>query len=262
MTRLADYQHKYKYVAFERHDDGVLEMRIHDNGGAAKWTAHPGGIHEELGYAFYDVGRDLENRVVIFTGTGDIFLTEFDPTPEDPDAGTPLFWDRIFKEGRDLLMNLLEIEVPVIGVVNGPVTIHSELPTMSDIVLAADDAIFADKVHTTNGYVAGDGVHVWWQMLLGPNRGRHFLLTGDEIDAPEAKRLGFVAEIHPRETLMDRARELAHGLAKQHRTMLRSSRVAFTQHIKRRMLDDLGYGLQLEALSAMSLMHDMMKGQK
>ena len=99
-------------------------------------------------------------------------------------------------------------------------------------------------------------------MLLGPNRGRHFLLTGDEIDAREAKRLGFVAEIHPRETLMDRARELAHGLAKQHRTMLRSSRVAFTQHIKRRMLDDLGYGLQLEAISAMSLMHDMMKGQK
>ena len=262
MTKLADYKHKYQYVAFERSDDGVLEMRIHDKGGEAKWTAHPGGIHDELGYAFYDVGRDIENKVVILTGTGANFLTEFDPTPEDPDAGTPIYWDRIFKEARDLLMNLLDIEVPVIGVVNGPVTMHSELPTMSDIVLAADDAIFADGAHVPNGYVPGDGVHVWWQMILGPNRGRHFLLTGEPIDAQEAKRLGFVAEIHPRDKLMERAREIARGLAKQHRTMLRSTRVVFTQHIKRRMLDDLGYGLQLEAISAMSLMHDMAKGAK
>jgi enoyl-CoA hydratase/carnithine racemase len=262
MTRFTDYKDKYKYIAFERSEDGILEMRIHDKGGPAKWTAHPGGIHDELGYAFYDVGRDMENRVVIFTGTGNVFLNEFDPTPEDPDAGTPIYWDRIFKEARDLLMNLLDIEVPVIGVVNGPVTMHSELPTMSDIVLAADDAIFADQAHVRNGYVPGDGVHVWWQMILGPNRGRHFLLTGEPIGAEEAKRLGFVAEVLPREKLMDRARELARSIAKQHRTMVRSTRVAFTQHIKRRMLDDLGYGLQLEAISAMSLMHDMMKGAK
>jgi enoyl-CoA hydratase/carnithine racemase len=150
----------------------------------------------------------------------------------------------------------------VIGVVNGPVTMHSELPTMSDIVLAADDASFADQAHVPNGYVPGDGVHVWWQMLLGPNRGRHFLLTGEPIGAEEARRLGIVAEIHPRAKLMDRARELARGLARQHRTMLRSSRVALTQNIKRRMLDDLGYGLQLEAISAMSLMHDMAKDAK
>ncbi|RYD91000.1 MAG: enoyl-CoA hydratase/isomerase family protein, partial [Sphingomonadales bacterium] len=109
---------------------------------------------------------------------------------------------------------------------------------------------------------SGDGVHIWWQMLLGPNRGRHFLLSGEAIDAQEAKRLGVVAEVLPRDQLMDRAREIARGLAAQHRTMLRGSRAAFVQHIKRRMLDDLGYGLQLEANAAMALMHDMAKGQK
>jgi hypothetical protein len=34
--------------------------------------------------------------------------------------------------------------------------------------------------------------------------------------------------------------------------MLRYTRVAFVQHIKRRMLDDLGYGLQLEAMGGLS----------
>ena len=35
-----------------------------------------GGIHYELGQAFYEIGRDYENRVVIMTGTGDNFCNE------------------------------------------------------------------------------------------------------------------------------------------------------------------------------------------
>jgi enoyl-CoA hydratase/carnithine racemase len=43
----------------------------------------------------------------------------------------------------------------------------------------------------------GDGVHTAWQTLLGLNRGRYFLLTAEEIDAPEALRLGVVQEALP-----------------------------------------------------------------
>jgi len=250
MTTLADYQHRYKFVRMERSADGVLELSIHNNGGPATWSSWPDGIHDELGHAFYQIGRDPENRVVIFTGTGDTFLTELDMSVPDPEAGTVQYWDRIYKEGKDLLMNLLDIEVPVIAVVNGPAHIHSELPTMCDIVLAAEHATFADKVHFPRGVVPGDGVHVWWQMLLGPNRGRHFLLTGTEIGARQAMDLGFVAEVHPADTVLDRAREIARDLAGRSRMQLRYTRVAFVQHIKRRMLDDLGYGLQLEAMAA------------
>lgn len=250
MTVLADYQNKYQFVRFERDADGVLELTIHKDGGPATWSTWPGALHDELGQAFYEVGRDIENRVVIFAGTGDTFLTELDFTGSDPERGSAAYWDRIYKEGKDLLMNLLDIEVPVIGVVNGPAHIHAELPTMSDIVLAADHATFADKAHSPRGVVPGDGVHIWWQMLLGPNRGRHFLYTGCEITAEEARDLGVVAEVHPADKLLDRAREIAHELAQRPRMQLRYSRVAFVQHIKRRMLDDLGYGLQLEAMAS------------
>jgi enoyl-CoA hydratase/carnithine racemase len=140
---------------------------------------------------------------------------------------------------------LLEIECPVIGAVNGPAFIHAEIPTMSDIVIASDRAAFADKAHAPGNVVPGDGVQVWWPMLLGPNRARHFLLTGAEISAEEALRLGQV---------MDRARVIARELAAKNPQMLRFSRAAMTQHIKRRMLDDLGYGLMLEGMGIMSLM--------
>jgi enoyl-CoA hydratase/carnithine racemase len=164
------------------------------------------------------------------------------------------YWDRIFKEGKDLLQNLLDIEVPIIGAVNGPAFIHAELLTLSDIVIASDRAAFADKAHGPGGVVPGDGAHVWWPMLLGPNRARHFLLTGEEISAEEGKRLGFVAEVVPHERVRDRAWEVARELLAKPPLMLKYTRAATMQHIKRRMLDDLGYGLMLEGMGIFSLL--------
>jgi len=250
VSRFEDYANRYRHVRIER-NDGIVEIAIHRNGGSAKWEATLGGIHDELGQAFYEVGRDPENRIVIITGTGDDFLVELDA--EGQPEITAQFWDRIFKEGKDLLNNLLDIEVPVIGAVNGPAFIHAEVPVMSDIVIASDRASFADKAHAPNGAVPGDGVHVWWPMVLGPNRARHFLLTGAEISAQEALHLGFVAEVVPHGTVLDRAREVARELKTKNPQMLRFSRNALTQHIKRRMLDDLGYGLLLEGMAMMSL---------
>lgn len=242
------YRNRFQFIEFER-DDGVIEIRIHNGGGSAKWSAHVGGLHDELGQAFHCVGQDPENRVVILTGTGDRFLTEVDYSNLEP--VTPEFWYRIYKEGKELLMYLLDIEAPVIAAVNGPAFIHAELLTMSDIVIAADTAAFADKAHSVNNVVPGDGVLIWWQMLLGPNRARHFLLTGDEIPVTEAKSLGFVAEVVPPEDVRDRSWQVARELAAKPHMMLRMTRNVFVQDIKRRMLDDHGHGLLLQGLASL-----------
>jgi len=87
--------------------------------------------------------------VVIFTGTGDFFLWELDFSDTTQGAEPfHLFWDRILKEGKDLINNYLDIEVPVIGVANGDAFVHSELIVISDIVLGhwgGRFALFARK---------------------------------------------------------------------------------------------------------------------
>lgn len=249
--KLSDYQDKYTGIRFSR-SDGVLEMTIHTRGGPAKWGSSPDCLHAELGEAFLDLARDRENRVVLLTGTGDSFLAGFDPAFTHPEASLAEMWARIYDEGVALLGNLLAIPVPMVAAVNGPALFHAELAVLCDIVLAADTAEFADLAHVpSGGAIPGDGVHVVWPMLLGPNRGRYFLLTGERIGAEEARRIGVVGEVLAPDALMPRARELAAQLAGLPLPLLRHTRMLLTKDLRRRMFDELHSGLAHEALATL-----------
>lgn len=245
MTTLNEYANKYQTAKMERRG-GILQVTLHTNGGPLQWGNVP---HEELPQVFRDIGSDRENRVVIMTGTGNAFSGPRGSAQGRP-RRTPLEWDKTYWEGKHLLMNLLDIEVPMISAINGPALRHSELPLLCDIVLAAEETTFQDSGHFMSGLIPGDGMHVVYPMLLGVNRGRYFLLTGQTLDARKALELGLVAEVLPREQLLPRAWELAEQLALQPPLALRYSRVLLTQHIKRLMHDLLGYGLALEGMGS------------
>ena len=152
-----------------------------------------------------------------------------------------------------MLMNLLDIEVPIISAINGPALIHAETPLLSDVVLASESAVFQDLPHFPQGLVPGDGVHVVWHLLLDTNRGRYFLLTGQKLSAREALELGLVNEVLPRENLSPRAWELAEQFAQMPPLTLRYSRVVLTLELKRLMQDMLGYGLALHGLAVVDI---------
>ena len=228
-----------------RREDGILELRLHTDGGPLVWGDGP---HAELGHCFLDVGRDRENRLVILTGTGDRFITHVDSSWVGPMTASK--WNRIYTNGSRLLNALMDIEVPVIAAVNGPATVHAELAVLCDIVLASEDAYFQDSPHFRFGTVPGDGVHVIWPLLLGPNRGRYFLLTAQKISAPEALRLGVVSEVVPGPDLSARAWELARQLGRQHDVTLRYTRIAMTEHLRRAVREGVSHGLALEGLAA------------
>lgn len=243
--------HRFEHVRLHRDDAGVLTVTLHTDGGPCVWGAAP---HAEVADALGLVAQDRDARVVVLTGTGSDFLQLPAGGPEWLARGAlpASGWDRVMREGNRLIHNLLDVEVPMVAAVNGPAVVHSELALLCDVVLASETAVFADAAHFPGGLVPGDGMQVLWPLLLGPNRGRHFLLTGQQLDAHEAKALGVVGEVLAPEALLPRAHALAAGLAAHNPVLLRSTRAVLTRPLKRAMADDLHLGLALEAFTSLS----------
>ena len=245
MIRFGKYRDLFPNARLTRSQTGVLEVALHTDGGTLVFN---GRTHEQFVDLFHAIGSDPDNRVVILTGTGDAFMQSI--SPEGFDFFTPQGYDKIFREGRKVLMNILDIEVPMIAAVNGPVRLHSEYILLADIVLATPATVFQDKPHFEFGIVPGDGVNLLWQEVIGTIRGRYFILTRQELDAETARQWGAVNEIVPADKLLARAREIAEGLAKLPPLTTRYTRIALTQKLRRIIDEGIGYGLALEGISA------------
>lgn len=242
------YARKYANIRLERDDAGVLEVTLHSDGASLVWTAQ---AHDELAYCFTDIACDTENKVVVLTGAGDAFCADIDFTSFS--LGSASDWSHIIFEGQRLLNNLLAIDVPVIAAINGPASVHPELPVLSDITIASTTATFQDAPHFANGIVPGDGAHVCWMHVLGPQRGRYFLLTEQTLDADQALAYGVVNEVVALDQVLPRAREIAARIAAKPALARRYSRVILTREIKRLLHEQLALGLTHEALGALSL---------
>jgi enoyl-CoA hydratase/carnithine racemase len=245
MIRLEKYRDLFANARLTRSKTGVLEVALHTDGGTLVFDGH---THEQFVDLFHAIGSDPDNRVIILTGSGDAFMETI--SPEGFDFFTPHGYDKIFREGRKVLMNILDIEAPMIAAVNGPARLHSEYILLADIVLATPTTVFQDKPHFEFGIVPGDGVHLLWQEAIGTIRGRYFILTRQELDAETAKQWGAVNEIIPAGMLLHRAREIAEGLAKLPPLTTRYTRIALTQKLRRIVDEGVGYGLALEGISA------------
>jgi enoyl-CoA hydratase/carnithine racemase len=86
-------------------------------------------------------------------------------------------------------------------------------------------------------------------MIMGMNRGRYFLLTGQVLDARRAMEYGLVNEVLPRQQLLPRAWELAREIMQQPEMNRRYTRLLLTEQLRRQLHELLPYGLALEGLA-------------
>jgi enoyl-CoA hydratase/carnithine racemase len=245
VAKFESYKESFPHAKLERSPEGVLEVQLHTMGGTLVFNGY---THEEFVELFHQIGEDAANRVVILTGAGSAFIDSIEP--DGFDFFTPRGYDKIYREGKKVLANLLDISAPVIAALNGPVTVHSEYVLLCDIVIATPDTVFQDKPHFGFGIVPGDGIHSLWPETIGSIRGRTFVLTQQIIGAEEAKTLGVIGEVVPRDRLLARAHEIAAQLVKLPPLTTRYTRVALTQKLRRIVEETVGYGLALEGISA------------
>jgi enoyl-CoA hydratase/carnithine racemase len=245
MADFDTYKDVFSHAKLTRSPEGVLEVVLHTNGDTLIFNGY---THEEFVDLFHQINQDADNRVVILTGAGEAFIDRIDA--EGFDFFSPRGYDKIYREGKKVLLNLIDIPVPVIAALNGPTTVHSEYALLADIVIATPDTVFQDKPHFAFGIVPGDGIHSLWPEVIGSIRGRTFVLTQQIIGAEEAKVLGVISEIVTRDRLLRRAHEIAERIAKLPPLTSSYTRVALTQKLRRVVDERVGYGLALEGISA------------
>jgi enoyl-CoA hydratase/carnithine racemase len=245
MAHFETYRTAFPNARLTRSASGVLEVALHTDGGKLVFNGH---THEQFVDLFHQIGEDRDTRVVILTGSGDAFMDVI--SPEGFDFFSPQGYDKIFREGRKVLSNILDIEVPMITALNGPVLLHSEYALLTDIILATPETVFQDKPHFDFGIVPGDGVNLLWPEVIGSVRGRTFILTRQVLDAQTAKDWGVVSEIVPAGELLARAHVIADQIAGLPPLTSRYTRIALTQKLRRIVDEGSGFGLALEGISA------------
>src|ERR1700746_473712 len=248
-TSQPGYFSAYENFALERSPSGVLTVRFHTDGGPVVFT---GTTHHDFPRLIEEIAYDRDNTVVVLTGTGDRFMTEIDgPSLGDPTK--PMSADVTYVEGRRGVQRLVDLEIPIVAAVNGPVSVHSEYALLSDVVIASETAVFSDAPHLAFGIAPGDGLFVVWEEVLGLNRARFLEITGKSFSAQEALALGAVARVVPQQEVLVRAQELAEQMTSRPQLTNRYIALVFRQRISRRLTEGTSLGMALEALTAANL---------
>lgn len=243
------YFEKYENLAFSRDDDGVLVLRFHTNGGPVVFT---GQTHQDFPVALEELSLDRDNRALVVTGTGDSFMGQIDG-PSLGEIFKPGEWEKIRIEGAKILQRLLDLPMPVVGVANGPATVHSEYLLLADVHIASERATYGDLPHPTFGITAGDGLHVVWEEIAGTARAKWLLWTGESIDAQTALQWGVVSEVVAHERAVQRGIEIARGLAGKPALYRSLQKQTLNLSLRRRITQDVPFGMALEGLTSADL---------
>jgi len=170
----------------------------------------------ELDAALERAAKDPEVRVVILGGIGDHFSAGHDLKEWRQlrsDFGVEERW--AFEEEcyYGYCMRLWNFPKPTIAQVQGGCIAGAFMvANMCDLMVASDDAFFADPVSSTLGAAAVEVlIHPW---VMGLRRAKEFLYTGERIGAEEAYRIGMASHVVPRAELEKATLELAERIAK------------------------------------------------
>lgn len=173
-------------------------------------------MHDELTPLFRRIAEDRDAKIVVLTGAGDQAFcvgADFGGMQDNLEQGYEDGMPEVMIGSAALVRAQLAIPQPIIAAINGDaIGLGATMALFCDISLMAAEARLADP-HVSAGLVAGDGGAILWPMLMGLNRGKEFLLTGDRMDAAEALRLGLVNHVYPRAEVRAAADALATRLA-------------------------------------------------
>jgi enoyl-CoA hydratase/carnithine racemase len=167
-------------------------------------------VLEDLEAAFDEATANDQVKVIIITGAGQFFvagadINEINAVKDDPDGALAFI-----RKGQNLFLKIEKSKKPVIAAVNGRFALGggNELAMACHIRLAEDSVQFGQP-EIKLGIMPGWGGTQRLPRLVGKGKALELLLTGDNIKAQEAFRLGLVNKVVPVGTVVREAKRMA-----------------------------------------------------
>jgi enoyl-CoA hydratase len=231
------------------------------------WLARPDALNtitpalrDELAAAIDDANADPDVHVILLRAEGKAFCAGYGldwstaaqaaerpasageraPADETGDGGRSRsrVWDsvsdlRMIGTFVDTYLKLWYSAKPTIAAVNGwCIGGGTDMVLCADLIVAGDDAVF--------GYppsrVWGTPTTAMWVYRMGLEQAKRYLLTGDEIPAEEAARIGLILECVPAAELQDRAFALARRMA-----MLPTNQLVMLKLLCNQTVENMGF---------------------
>jgi|HubBroStandDraft_6_1064221.scaffolds.fasta_scaffold326291_1 enoyl-CoA hydratase len=242
-------------IATALDDDAILHVTLNR---PERRNAIDAVMHSELRELYARMADDAEIEVVVITGAGKGFCAgaDFKQMQDNNDAAAyDDGFSSLFVDGIAIARNILSVRRPMIAAVNGDaIGLGASLALFCDIVFMADTARIGDP-HVAAGLVAGDGGAILWPALVGINRAKEYLMTGDLLTAAEAERIGLVNHVVPGADLEEAAMAMARRLAKGAALAIRFNKALVNKELEERVNRIYEMAFAMEAITFRSADH-------
>jgi len=194
-----------EFVVVDRPGDGVARITLNR---PERMNSMAFDVMLPLRDVLRDIGNHNDVRAVILTGAGRGFSSGADhksagAVPHVQGLTRPTFGLRTMEILDDVILGLRRLHQPVIAAVNGAAIGGGLcLALACDIRLASTEAYFR-AAGINNGLTASElGLSYLLPRAVGSSRAFEMMLTGRDVDAAEAERIGLVSRVVPGEELI------------------------------------------------------------
>jgi enoyl-CoA hydratase len=167
----------------------------------------------DLQAAFDEATRDEQVKVIIITGAGQFFVAGADINEiSGLKSADEAF--QVVRQGQTFFQQIDCSRKPVIAAINGRACLGGGLElAMACHIRLAEDSVQFGQPEIKLGIMPGWGGTQRLPRLVGKGRALELLLTGDNIKAQEAYRIGLVNKVVPVGTVVREAKRWARVLS-------------------------------------------------
>ena len=204
-------------------------------------------MRDELWTVMEAVRDDPDTAVLVVKGAGDRAFSAGADVEEFGTAPSYIEARRARRE-RDLWQLMLDIDKPLIAAMHGyALGAGCEMSMCCDLRVASEDARFG-LPEVKLGYIPSAGGTQLLPRTIGTGTAMEMILTGDDIDAVTALRLGLVHKVVARERLYEEAEAWARELMTRSPAVLRYAKEAVTRGLEVSLEEGLTMERQLGRL--------------